>query len=167
MLRHDLDAAEIPYRDGAGKVFDFHALRHQFISMLARSGVHPKTAQELARHSTITLTMDHYTHVGIRDLSAALTSVPGLPTTTTATMQATGTEGREPEHLQSNYNCNSDTPLFPCPPPCRKVEISCDPLRVIDTTDPPGGRQGGRTLQQRKNPCFAGVCERLRVAESD
>ena len=38
----------------------FHALRHTFITNLARSGVHPKTAQSLARHSTITLTMDRY-----------------------------------------------------------------------------------------------------------
>jgi hypothetical protein len=29
-------------------VFDFHAIRHQFISSLAAAGVHPKTAQTLA-----------------------------------------------------------------------------------------------------------------------
>ncbi len=60
MIRHDLAAAGIPYRDEQGRVFDCHSMRHQFISMLAAAGVHPKTAQELARHSTITLTMDHY-----------------------------------------------------------------------------------------------------------
>jgi len=43
MLRHDLKVAGVPYADEAGKVFDFHALRHQFISMLARAGVHPKS----------------------------------------------------------------------------------------------------------------------------
>ena len=37
---------------------DFHALRHTFVSNLANS----KMAQPLARHSTITLTMDRYTH---------------------------------------------------------------------------------------------------------
>jgi hypothetical protein len=37
---------------------DLYALRHTFISNLAAGGVHPKTAQGLARHSTITLTMD-------------------------------------------------------------------------------------------------------------
>ncbi len=41
-----------------------HALRHTFISNLARAGIHPKTAQALARHSTITLTLDRYSHVG-------------------------------------------------------------------------------------------------------
>ncbi len=50
--------------DDAGRVFAFHALRHQFISNLARGGVHPKEAQLLARHSTISLTMDRYTHLG-------------------------------------------------------------------------------------------------------
>ena len=54
MLRHDLAAAGIPYEDTAGRVFDFHALRHQFISNLAAAGVHPKEAQTLARHSKIT-----------------------------------------------------------------------------------------------------------------
>jgi hypothetical protein len=50
-----------------------------FISNLAGSGVHPKLAMELARHSTITLTMDRYTHVGLLDMNAALESLPGIP----------------------------------------------------------------------------------------
>ena len=58
---------------------DFHALRHMFITNLAGSGVHPKLAMELARHSTITLTMDRYTHVGLLDMNAALESIPGIP----------------------------------------------------------------------------------------
>ncbi|MEX0701310.1 MAG: tyrosine-type recombinase/integrase [Planctomycetales bacterium] len=79
MLRLDLAAAEIPYEDDAGRVCDFHALRHTFISSLAASGVHPKIAQELARHSTISLTMDRYTHVGRSEAAAALKSLPALP----------------------------------------------------------------------------------------
>ena len=62
MIRRDLDEAGIPYRDDAGRVADFHSLRHTFITNLARGGVHPKVAQALARHSTITLTMDRYSH---------------------------------------------------------------------------------------------------------
>src|SRR5207245_4402634 len=61
MVKADLEVASIPYHDETGRVFDFRALRHQFISNLAAGGVHPKIAQVLARHSTITLTMDHYT----------------------------------------------------------------------------------------------------------
>jgi len=78
MLRIDLEAAGIPYQDEGGHVFDFHALRHQFISNLARAGVHPKAAQALARHSTITLTLDRYTHVDLPDLSSALDRLPAI-----------------------------------------------------------------------------------------
>jgi integrase len=63
MFQADLAAVGIPYRDDAGLVADFHALRHTFISNLAAGGIHPKTAQQLARHSTITLTMDRYTPI--------------------------------------------------------------------------------------------------------
>jgi integrase/recombinase XerC len=58
MLRADLTAAAIPYRDSEGRVADFHALRHSYITLLERSGVSPKLAQELARHSDIRLTMN-------------------------------------------------------------------------------------------------------------
>jgi integrase len=63
MLQADLKAAGIPYRDEAGKYADWHALRHSFISFLVEADVHPRVAQLLARHSTITLTMDRYSHV--------------------------------------------------------------------------------------------------------
>ncbi len=50
-------------RDREGKCLDFHALRHSFISALVAAGVTPAVAMQLARHSTITLTMDRYAHV--------------------------------------------------------------------------------------------------------
>jgi len=78
MLRTDLEAAGIPYRDASNRVVDFHALRHTFISNLAAGGVHPKTAQVLARHSTITLTMDRYSHTGRAGDAAALGALPDL-----------------------------------------------------------------------------------------
>lgn len=56
MLRKDLKEADIAYVIG-GRYADFHALRHTFISSLAHAGVHPSKAKELARHSTIALTM--------------------------------------------------------------------------------------------------------------
>jgi integrase len=79
MIRRDLAAAGIPYEDDEGRVFDFHALRHTFLTHLAESGVHPKVAQVLARHSTITLTMDRYTHLQVLDLAGDLDKLPGLP----------------------------------------------------------------------------------------
>mgnify|MGYP002336358455 CR=1 FL=1 len=73
-----LEAAGIPYRDDAGLVADFHCLRHTFITNLAADGVHPKTAQALARHSTITLTMDRYSHSLVEEQTAALEVLPNL-----------------------------------------------------------------------------------------
>ena len=78
MIRIDLTAADIDYEDDEGRVADFHALRHTFISNLARAGVHPRNAQALARHSTIDLTMDVYTHVAMADLHDDVESLAGL-----------------------------------------------------------------------------------------
>jgi integrase len=75
MVRRDLAAAGIPYEDD-GRSFDFHALRGQFITSLAVKGVHPKVAQVLARHSSITLTMDYYTRLEVRDVAGALDQLP-------------------------------------------------------------------------------------------
>ena len=44
-----LERAEIDYMDDGGRVADFHALLHSFISALATGGVAPKIAQSLAR----------------------------------------------------------------------------------------------------------------------
>ena len=98
VMAQDLEAAKIPVTDDAGRVIDFHALRHTFITRLARSGVTPKVAQALARHSTITLTMDRYAHVALADTSKALASLPALPTRDEPqreALAATGTHGRE------------------------------------------------------------------------
>ncbi len=95
MIRADLSAAGIEYRDDVGRVLDFHSLRHTFITNLAQGGVHPKDAQALARHSTITLTMDRYTHTRREGLVAALEVLPdcrpGSPEQ--SPQRATGTLG--------------------------------------------------------------------------
>ena len=72
------------YKNGAGLFADFHANRHTFISNLARAGVHPKTAQTLARHSTINLTMNTYTHVNMEEKSRAVGHLYALVATTPA-----------------------------------------------------------------------------------
>lgn len=98
MLKIDLKAAEIPYRDTSGRVFDFHALRGQFAANMARSGVHPRTAQLLMRHSNINLTMSFYSHLAMVDLQGAIDTLPTPPDATEENSspeneQATGTEG--------------------------------------------------------------------------
>ena len=90
-----LGVVGIPYHDAMGRVFDFHALLTcpHFLSTLDRSGTHPKTAQALARHSTITLTMDRYTHLGRIDTTEALEALPALGAATVKALDC-GTTGR-------------------------------------------------------------------------
>ncbi len=99
ILRRDLKAASIPYRDASGRVVDFHALRHTFISRLAKAGVHPKVAQDLARHSDIKLTMNLYTHTVLEDQVLALDKLPDLsgPDIKAAdnSLAKTGTDGEK------------------------------------------------------------------------
>ena len=65
--------------DRAGGHLDFHGLRHSFISSLVRAGVMPAVAMKLARHSTITLTIDRYTHVSAQDAAAGIDRLPAPP----------------------------------------------------------------------------------------
>ena len=51
-------------------------LWHGFITYLVTANCPPKVAQTLARHSTISLTMDRYTHLGTADLIAGLKRLP-------------------------------------------------------------------------------------------
>ncbi len=98
---HDSDLAErkrssfLAYSDESGRVIDFHALRHNVHHEPCPRGVHPKTAQSLARHSTITLTMGPYTHSVVSDLATALDSLPPVasPEPRVEKLRATGTEG--------------------------------------------------------------------------
>jgi integrase len=43
--------------------FTFHALRHTFATALLSRGEHPKRVQSLLGHSSITQTMDTYSHL--------------------------------------------------------------------------------------------------------
>jgi len=78
-------------KDGLGRILDFHALRHTTGSLLASSGVHPKTAQGLMRHSTISLTMDRYTHSHQDAERTAVESLPSFAKPSQEVLGATGT----------------------------------------------------------------------------
>lgn len=41
----------------------FHVTRHTAATLLLMQGVHPRVVQELLGHSSITVTMDTYSHV--------------------------------------------------------------------------------------------------------
>jgi integrase len=96
MVRLDLTAAGIPY-EVDGEVFDFHALRHQFITAVVRSTPNPKDAQTLARHSTIELTYGRYTHTRLRDVAGALKGLPALPAAVLPAAMVSPAAGAEAE----------------------------------------------------------------------
>ncbi|MCI0335248.1 MAG: site-specific integrase [Planctomycetes bacterium] len=66
----------LQYQDENGLYADFHANRHTFISNLAKSGVSPKVAQTMARHSDTNLTMNVYSHVKMEEQEAAIAILP-------------------------------------------------------------------------------------------
>ena len=66
------------YQDHQGRFADFHANRHTFITNLGRAGVSPKTAQTLARHSDIRLTMNVYSHTDVEEKTEAISRLSKL-----------------------------------------------------------------------------------------
>ncbi len=88
----------LAYRDASGRVVDFHATRHTFISTIVSGGASVKTAQELARHSTPTLTIGRYAHTRLHDLTGALEALAGMSSADDTREQqnqvATGTDGK-------------------------------------------------------------------------
>jgi site-specific recombinase XerD len=69
----------LSYRNEDGLFADFHSNRHLFITNLCRAGISPKTAQTLARHCDIRLTMNVYTHIGLGDQTSAIGMLPAPP----------------------------------------------------------------------------------------
>ncbi len=132
MIRKDLAAAGIPFSDEAGKVFDFHALRHHYISSLTAAGIRPKVAQELARHSDIKLTMQYYTHLELNDISEAVGQLPALPPTGPEIQQqrATGTDGK----LAQKLALTSDIRFPKLSPLGQTNEIADEPKSGNDKT---------------------------------
>ncbi len=78
MLQRDLAESGVPAVDGEGRIVDFHGQRTTFITGLARAGVTPATAQKLARHSDINLTMGTYTRLQMNELADAVGKLPRL-----------------------------------------------------------------------------------------
>ena len=105
---HREKSSFLTYRDEAGRVLDFHAFRHTFITNLARGGVHPKQAQDLARHSDINLTLSRYSHTVVADRAVALQALPDLTTRPEQERQKpTGTDGRDPDSGMCTSMCTT------------------------------------------------------------
>jgi hypothetical protein len=101
MLKANLTAAGIDYEDSAGRVADVHALRHTFITRLVKAGVNVCVPQDLARHSTPTLTLGRYAHLEVVDRTKALDALPAIAPRTPERddLRATGTADAGPSEV--------------------------------------------------------------------
>jgi len=120
----------LKYRDSAGRVADFHALRHTYISRLVRSGANVKVAQELARHSTPTLTLGRYSHVQVLDQTKALDGVPSIE--------------KKPDEPQVAKATGTDDATAE-PPDGRPARSACAARRLPGTPGHAITRQDGET----------------------
>jgi site-specific recombinase XerC len=112
MLRFDLEAAGVPYRDAAGRVFDFHALRCQFATELDRQGTPPRVVQRLMRHATLEQS-DRYTRPRAVDLERAVAALPSFrpdPQKERQALRATGTDPRYQSATTAADSCDSKRP---------------------------------------------------------
>ena len=100
MIKADLKDAGISYVDEGGRYADFHSLRHTTGSLLAASGVHPKVAQSLMRHSDINLTLSRYTHTLAGQEAEAVAGLPDLSLPSSQKQIAAGTDGRVADTAQ-------------------------------------------------------------------
>jgi integrase/recombinase XerC len=159
MLRLDLEAAGIPYAvEGPdGPLYaDFHALRHSYLTLGGRAGIDLRTLQELAGHSTPTLTA-RYSHRRLHDLAGAVEKLPNLLPTAekqTEARRGTGTEGdADPPQSPRTY-----TPLT------QAVGSGRERLRLVEA--PTDGEGRGTTNRNCLSPQgVEAVCDRVRAVE--
>ncbi len=95
----DLKSAGIPRVDAQGRIIDWHSMRHTTATLLARSGVSPRTAQEIMRHSDQRLTNVVYTDV---TQLPTLDAMARLPRFDNAQPKATGKAAMEPSGQTAN-----------------------------------------------------------------
>ncbi len=109
MMRVDLVAAGIDYRDGGGLVFDFHSLRCELATLADAAGVSPRVVQRMMRHSTLELT-GRYTRPRAVDIEAAAGMLPSLKPVDAGpeALAATGTGGRGVQNLTATENAPCD-----------------------------------------------------------
>ena len=164
MIEADLTDAGIPYVDDAGRYADFHSLRHTTGSLLAASGVHPKVAQSIMRHSDINLTLSRYTHTLIGQEAEAVAGLPDFSFSGREKQRATGTDNRPidlgdsgskviGEKLTPKSTLKSTLPAFPACPTLADVGKAAGDGPKTDTAHK---RLPDRTLGKEKDtmsPC--------------
>jgi len=66
-----------------------------------------KIVQKIMRHSTITLIMGRYSHIGLLDLNAALELLPTIVPPESQTMRATGMTDQQVADSSCTKSCNA------------------------------------------------------------
>jgi len=69
---------QAPLRRAGVPRIRFHDLRHTCATLLLRRGIHPKVVSELLGHSTVTMTLDRYSHVLPDMQQAAMEAMGGI-----------------------------------------------------------------------------------------
>jgi integrase len=155
-LKSDLEAAGIAYMDASDRVFDFHALRAQFITLLVTGGAGMRAAQTLARHSTAELTLGVYTKLRPDDERRALEVLPDLaPESSRESAEATGTDGpaiNKASYKASKVGFDDTSGHLPTPP-----NPADDLVGAVAGVQSGGG--GGNRTRVPESP----VIERLRA----
>ncbi len=194
MLRKDLEAARMKWIKDAkndqdrkqrekssflkdendqGHVVDFHALRMTFITNLTRSGVSPKTAQVLARHCDINLTMNTYTILGVLDQAAAVEALPAIPSSLPLTeiqkACSTGTDGRVlatekvPTVVPRGAEIGADqhaSPSLRIAPNCTEQCNNRPAATVLENAKSPDKTRASRIAPRRTASNCTAKCER-------
>ncbi len=154
MLRRDLKAAGLPYRDEVGRVFDFHALRCQCATLADAAGVSPRVVQTLMRHSTLELT-GRYTRPRMHDIEGATAALPSLRPTETlpVSLAATGTDGATPEDPSATRSATDEEDDAPNVLSGMVVASSGDRFPKPQVTGSnPVGRTDDSSRQETTNP---------------
>jgi hypothetical protein len=86
----DLKAAGVD----SWEAYDFHSLRHAYVTMVIKSGASVKVCQELARHADPKLTMNVYTHLTVHDVARGLEGLARTLPTPAVSTGLTGTDGQ-------------------------------------------------------------------------
>ena len=138
----DLELAGLEKIDERGQTVCIHSLRHTFATLLAKSGVTPKDAQTLLRHSDVNLTLSVYSHSSMSDLVSSLDALPTLGSNESFDQFQTG--GRKLAPLLAPLLAPNLGPMGP------KLAISD---QSDDTNDLPNN-----LTTQTKNPENIGEC---------
>jgi integrase len=155
ILDRDLAAAGIPKRDDRGRTVDVHALRHTFATHLVAAGVAPRVAQAALRHSSLELTMQHYTDPRLLDVAGALAALPALPTAAAPpeAARATGTDDAGAVALTVALNTGrtrqTESLAVQSPRGQRAAEVTRSPGETRDSRQKPNSGDRTRTGDTR------------------